>query len=109
LLKDVPGRHVVVTASAGIQVERELESVAIPAEDYDIQPILPEKFRDYLFTLYPDLEEEENRVSPTSLRTGKKQPASGSQEWRDRVIRRGASAEVRESRRRRATHPVPGR
>jgi len=59
-----------VTASAGIQVERELESVAIPAEDYDIQPILPEKFRDYLFTLYPDLEEEENRVSPTSLRTG---------------------------------------
>jgi len=70
LLKDVPGRHVVVTASAGIQVERELESVAIPAEDYDIQPILPEKFRDYLFTLYPDLEEEENRVSPTSLRTG---------------------------------------
>jgi len=31
-----------VTASAGIQVERELESVAIPAEDYDIQPILPE-------------------------------------------------------------------
>jgi len=45
LLKDVPGRHVVVTASAGIQVERELESVAIPAEDYDIQPILPRKFR----------------------------------------------------------------
>jgi predicted AAA+ superfamily ATPase len=70
LLEDVPGRHVVVTASAGIQVERELESVAMPAEDYDVQPILPEKFRDYLFTLYPDLEEEDTRVSPTSLRTG---------------------------------------
>ena len=70
LLKGVPGRHVVVTASAGIQVERELERVTMPAEDYDIQPILPEKFRDYLFTLYPDLEDEETRVSPTSLRTG---------------------------------------
>jgi len=33
-----------------------------------------EKFRDYLFTLYPDLEEEENRVSPTSLRTGENSP-----------------------------------
>jgi len=70
MLEGVAGRHIVVTASAGIQVERELESVAIATDDYDIQPILPEKFRDYLFTLYPDLEEEENRVSPTSLRTG---------------------------------------
>ncbi|SEW34659.1 ATP-binding protein [Halobacterium jilantaiense] len=70
VLEDVPERHVIVTASAGIQVERELESVAIPPTDYDIQPILPEKFRDYLFTLYPDLEDEEKRVSPTSLRTG---------------------------------------
>jgi predicted AAA+ superfamily ATPase len=39
-------------------------------EDYDIQPILPEKFRDYLYTLYPELEEEDTRVSPTSLRDG---------------------------------------
>ncbi|SMP08453.1 AAA family ATPase [Halobellus salinus] len=70
LLEDVPGRHVAVTASAGIQAERELESVAVSAEDYDVQPILPEKFRDYLFTLYPDLEQEDTRVSPTSLRTG---------------------------------------
>ncbi|MFC7233424.1 AAA family ATPase [Saliphagus sp. GCM10025308] len=70
LLEDVPGRHVAVTASAGIQIERELESVGMPTDDYDIQPILPEKFRDYLFTLYPDLEEGETRVSPTSLRTG---------------------------------------
>ena len=70
MLEGVAGRHIVVTASAGIQVERELESVAIATDDYDIQPILPEKFRDYLFTLYPDLEEEENRVSPTSLRIG---------------------------------------
>jgi len=70
LLEDTQERHVVVTASAGIQIDRELESAAMPGEDYDIQPILPEKFRDYLFTLYPDLEEEGTRVSPTSLRTG---------------------------------------
>lgn len=70
LLENMAGRHVVVTASAGIQVERELESVTMPSADYDIQHILPEKFRDYLFTLYPDLEDEETRVSPTSLRTG---------------------------------------
>ena len=38
--------------------------------DCRIQPILPEKFRDYLFTLYPDLEEADTRVSPTSLRSG---------------------------------------
>ncbi len=70
LLENIPGRHVTVTASAGVQVERALENVAIPAKDYDVQPVLPEKFRDYLFTLYPDLEKEDTRVSPTSLRTG---------------------------------------
>jgi hypothetical protein len=70
LLAGTGERHVVVTASAGVQVERELESVGVPADDYDVQPILPEKFRDYLFTLYPDLEAEGTRVSPTSLRTG---------------------------------------
>lgn len=70
LLEDAPGRHIVVTASAGIQVDRELESVSMPTDEYDIQPMLPEKFRDYLFALYPDLEEDETRVSPTSLRTG---------------------------------------
>jgi len=109
LLKDVPGRHVVVvTASAGIQVERELESVAIPAEDYDIQPILPEKFRDYLFTLYPDLEEEENRVSPTSPRTGKTACQRLSRVARSSHSSRSFGRSTK-SRRRRATHPVPGR
>ena len=70
LIEDTPGRHVAVTASAGIQVEREIERAERALDDYDIQPILPEKFRDYLFTLYPDLEAEETRISPTSLRTG---------------------------------------
>jgi predicted AAA+ superfamily ATPase len=70
LLADTPGRHVVVTASAGVQIERELETAALSADDTHVQPILPEKFRDYIFTLYPDLEEGDSRVSPTSLRTG---------------------------------------
>jgi predicted AAA+ superfamily ATPase len=70
LLDDVPGRHVIVTASAGVQVERELDRAGISAERYDIQTILPEKFRDYLYTLYPDLEAEETRISPSSLRAG---------------------------------------
>jgi predicted AAA+ superfamily ATPase len=63
-------RHVVVTASAAEQIDRELDRVGFEEGRYDTQPILPEKFRDYVFTLYPDLEEEQNRISPTSLRTG---------------------------------------
>ena len=70
LLEDTPDRHVAVTASASVQVERELERVGFPRGDYDTQPILPEKFRDHLFTLYPDLEEGDTRVSPSSLRAG---------------------------------------
>ena len=69
-LLEVPNRHLVVTASAGVQVERELSRVGVDSTAYDVQPILPEKFRDYLFTRYPTLEADENRVSPTSLRTG---------------------------------------
>jgi predicted AAA+ superfamily ATPase len=62
------GRYIVVTASAGLQVERELDRVGVPNDSWDVQPILPEKFRDYLFTLYPPLEETERRVSPTPIR-----------------------------------------
>ncbi|MDZ7731586.1 MAG: hypothetical protein U5K37_12785 [Natrialbaceae archaeon] len=49
-------RHIVVTATAGTQIEREAERAGIDADDYAIQPILPEKFRDYIFSLYPELE-----------------------------------------------------
>jgi len=70
LLADAPDRHVVVTASAGEQITRELDRVDVEADQYDIQTVLPEKFRDYIFTLYPDLEEGETRVSPSSLRAG---------------------------------------
>lgn len=66
----LPGRHVVVTASAERQVDCELDRVGVATGDYDVQPILPEKFRDYLFSLYPSLEEGDNRVSPTPIRTG---------------------------------------
>lgn len=69
-LDTVDGRHVVVTASAGIQVDRELVRGNVPTSARDIQPILPEKFRDYLFTLYPPLEDNHRRVTPTPLRTG---------------------------------------
>jgi predicted AAA+ superfamily ATPase len=70
LLADDDARHVAVTASAGVQVERELDRVALPTEDYDTQPILPEKFRDYLFSIQPELEEPDHRISPTSIRKG---------------------------------------
>ena len=85
LLKDIPGReqpqqqqtladyeyrHIVLTASAQIQIERQLEQVGLRSDEYDVQPILPEKFRDYLFTLYPYLERDDTRISPSSLRTG---------------------------------------
>ena len=64
-------RHVVVTASAEVQVDRELDEVEVASSTYDTQPILPEKFRDYVFGVYPDLEaSQETRVSPTSLRRG---------------------------------------
>ena len=70
LLNDSEARHVAVTASAGVQITRELDATNIEAAEYDIQPILPEKFRDYLFSVYPDLEDSETRISPTSLRSG---------------------------------------
>jgi predicted AAA+ superfamily ATPase len=70
LLTDAPGRHVVVTANAGVQIDRECARVGISDKEYDVQPILPEKFRDYIYTLYPDLENEGTRVSPTPLRDG---------------------------------------
>ena len=72
LYADDADRHVAVTASAAVQIERELVDTGVPASAYDTQPILPEKFRDYLFTLQPDLEEGDTRVSPTSLRTGER-------------------------------------
>ena len=70
LLDETPGRHVVVTATAGVQLERALEDTGLSDGAYDFQPVFPEKYRDYLFTLYPDLEAEDSRVSPTSLRAG---------------------------------------
>jgi len=69
LLEDEPERYVAVTASAGAQIEREFEDVTRPVE-YSVQPILPEKFRDHIFTVYPELEREEIRASPTPLRAG---------------------------------------
>lgn len=70
LLEGRADRHVVVTASAGVQVDRELERAGLPGDDYDLQPILPEKFRDYLYSVYPELEAPDRRVSPTSVREG---------------------------------------
>jgi predicted AAA+ superfamily ATPase len=69
LLEEAPDRYVAVTATAGTQVRRELEDVETPGE-YTIQPILPEKFRDHIFTVYPEFENGETRTSPTSLRSG---------------------------------------
>lgn len=65
-----PERYIVVTANAGIQIDRELDRVGIPDTDYATQPILPEKFRDYLYELYPALEDGDSRVSPTPIREG---------------------------------------
>lgn len=73
LVGESEDRHVVVTASATVHVDRELGHEAVPDIDYRVQPILPEKFRDYVFDLDPELEAGEDRFSPTSLRTG---PAS---------------------------------
>ncbi len=70
LIDAVPNRHVAVTASAGIQIERELDRAGIDTDAYRLQPILPEKFRDYNFSLYPDLESGDTRISPTTLRKG---------------------------------------
>ncbi|MFB6104457.1 MAG: AAA family ATPase [Halobacteriaceae archaeon] len=64
------GRAIVVTASAGVQVRRELDRVDTDPDAFDVQPILPEKFRDYLYDLYPGLENTDQRLSPTSLRRG---------------------------------------
>jgi predicted AAA+ superfamily ATPase len=65
-----PGRNIVVAAGATEQVSAELNRAGFDSGEYDNQPILPEKFRDYIFTRYPDLEDGNTRVSPTPLRVG---------------------------------------
>jgi predicted AAA+ superfamily ATPase len=40
--------HVVVTASAVVQVDRELDRAGVPAADRDVQAVLPAKFRVHL-------------------------------------------------------------
>jgi predicted AAA+ superfamily ATPase len=69
-LDDEQGRNIVVAAGAAEQIRDELDRVGFDSEEYDAQPILPEKFRDYIFTRYPDLEDGDTRVSPTPLRVG---------------------------------------
>jgi predicted AAA+ superfamily ATPase len=71
LLADAPDRYVAVTATAGTQVRQELDRVDRDV-DYSVQPILPEKFRDHIFSVYPSFEESDTRTSPTSLRTGER-------------------------------------
>lgn len=70
MLDTTPERHMVATANAGVQIDRELGRVGVSDTDYATQPILPEKFRDYLYTLYPALEDDDARVSPTPIRRG---------------------------------------
>lgn len=69
-LEDEPGRNIVVVAGATEQVSTELTRVGFESDAYDTQPILPEKFRDYIFTRYPALEDGDTRVTPTPLRAG---------------------------------------
>ncbi|QCC51411.1 ATP-binding protein [Halapricum salinum] len=64
------GRNIVVSAGATEQVRDELHRVGLESGSYDTQPILPEKFRDYIFTRYPDLEDGDTRVTPTPVREG---------------------------------------
>lgn len=70
LLEDDDDRHIAVTASAAVQVSRELKRVGMETDEFLVRSVLPEKFRDYIQALYPMLESEENRISPTSLREG---------------------------------------
>lgn len=72
LLKGSPGRHIGVTASTDVQVKREMDNAGISKEDYGVQSILPEKFKDYLFTVYPDIKQTEQQINSTSLRTGER-------------------------------------
>ncbi len=57
LLDDTPDRYIVLTASAEVQIERELAHTHIEDEQYRVQTVLPELFREYLFAVHPDLEQ----------------------------------------------------
>lgn len=70
LLDERSDRHVIVTTSSGVQVEREFDRVGYPEEKVDIQPILPETFRDHLYTAYPKLKGADRRIGPCSIRAG---------------------------------------
>lgn len=63
-------RHVILTASAEAQIERELSRVGVEGRRYEVYPVLPEKFRDHVQTTFPELATSEERFSPRSLRQG---------------------------------------
>lgn len=70
LLEGAEDRHVILTASAELQIERELKRVGFDADRYSVWPIFPEKFRDHIQSVFPELEEDERRLSPSPIRRG---------------------------------------
>jgi len=56
LLEGAEDRHVILTASAELQIERELKRVGFDADRYSVWSIFPEKFRDHIHSVFPELE-----------------------------------------------------
>jgi predicted AAA+ superfamily ATPase len=70
LINEAEDRHVIVTASAELQIERELKRVGFDSDRYSVWPIFPEKFSDHIQSVFPELGEDERRLSPRPIRKG---------------------------------------
>jgi predicted AAA+ superfamily ATPase len=68
LLADAPGRRVVLTAAAELQLRRPLvTSDRLPDTEWTVRPVMPLKFRDYCGLRSPELGDG-GHVSPTGAR-----------------------------------------
>lgn len=68
LLAEAPGRRIILTAAAELQLRRPLiTSDRIPDSEWTVEPVMPLKFRDYCGMRYPDMGDQ-GHISPTGAR-----------------------------------------
>lgn len=68
LLTDAPGRRIVLTAAAELQLRRPLiTSDRLPDNQWTVTPVMPLKFRDYCGMRYPEMGDR-GHISPTGAR-----------------------------------------
>lgn len=68
LLAEAPGRRIILTAAAELQLRRPLITAdCITDDEWTVEPVMPLKFRDYCGMRYPEMGDQ-GHISPTGAR-----------------------------------------